>query len=119
MARRILAAFTSIVAGGILGHLVYRLAVVPRLADWLAIPLRWYPALLGPLVVGFVAAGLVIRSMREVIVTACLVGLVALLPGGHDADPGLNFILAIVLTAIVLSMILWLANLVRHRNPPV
>jgi len=119
MVRRILAAFGCIVAGGVLSQGVYRLAIMPRLAGWFAIPLRWYPALLGPVIVGLVAAGLVVRSTRETVGTAFLVALLALLPGGHDTDTGLNLVLGVVLTALALSVISWLAKVVRHRDAPV
>ena len=119
MVRRVLVAFGCIVAGGLLSQAVYRLAIMPRLGGWFAIPLRWYPPLIGPLIVGLVAAGLVVRSTRETVATAGLVGLLALLPGGHDTDAGLNLVLGFVLTVLVLSLISWLAKLVRHRGAPV
>ena len=119
MTRRILVAFGCIVLGGALSQVVYRFAIVPRLASWFAIPLRWYPAVIGPLIVGVVAAGLVVRSTRETAATACLVALLAFLPGGHDTDVGLNLVLGFVLTVFALSVISWLAKLIRHRDAPV
>ena len=117
--RRVLLAFSCILAGGIVELLIYRGAIVPRLAGWQAIPAVWYPALAVPLIVGFLVAGLVLRSWSEAVLTAFPVALLALLPGGHDTDPGLNVGLSFVLTAGVLTLIVTIGQWIRHRRAPV
>ena len=117
--RRVLLAFGCILAGGIIENLIYREAIVPRLAGWHAIPAVWYPALVVPLIVGFLAAGLVLRSWLEAMLTALPVAFLSLLPGGHDADPGLNIVLSFVITAGVLTLIVVIGQWIRHRRAPV
>ena len=117
--RRVLLAFGCILAGGALENLIYRDAIVPRLASWHAMPAVWYPALAVPLIVGFLAAGTVLRSWSEALLTALPVALLALLPGGHDSDPALNVALSFVITAVVLTVIVTVGQWIRHRRAPV
>ena len=119
MLRRVLIAFGCIAAGGVVAQLVYRVAIIPRLAGWHEIPLAWYPPLVLPVALGFIAAGLVIRGIREVLITASVVALIALLPGGHDSAPALSVIGSFTITAVVLGAIAWLASRLRHQAAPV
>ena len=119
MIRRVLLAFGCVVAGGVVGQLVYHGFIIPRLSGWHEIPLVWYAPLLLPVAFGLIAAGLVIRNAREVLGTACLVALIALLPGGYGSAPALNVVGSFTVTAIILGAIAWLASRLRHRAAPV
>lgn len=118
MTRRPLYAFGCIVIGMAISNAIYRADVVPRLPSWHAIPLSWYPAILIPLAVGYLGAGLMVRSLTQIAAVALLTACLSFLPGGHDTDVALDFVLGFMLTMLVLGLVFAVAEQFRRRVAP-
>src|SRR5689334_15584400 len=115
MTRRTLYAFGCIVIGMAISNAIYRAEVVPRLPSWHAIPLSWYPAILVPLALGYLGAGLVVRSFAQIAAVATFTACLSFLPGGHDTDVALSCMLGFTVTMVVLGLVFALAEQFRRR----